>query len=112
MYVADLLVGTVVNVALVSMLAPYVRIGQLNLSKGLLGRLQHTYGALPSRLQVFTKNLGGQSFKYCWKIFSFLKVILLCSVFEAERPGCRFSLQQRMGTYFYKVRIFFSLMIL
>ncbi|XP_062095464.1 protein RETICULATA, chloroplastic [Humulus lupulus] len=72
LYVADLLVGTVVNVALVSMLAPYVRIGQPNLSKGLLGRLQHAYGALPS------------------------------SVFEAERPGCRFSLQQRLGTYFFK----------
>ncbi|KAM6550851.1 hypothetical protein CsatB_000659 [Cannabis sativa] len=72
LYVADLLVGTVVNVVLVGMLAPYVRIGQPNVSKGLLGRLQHAYGALPS------------------------------SVFEAERPGCRFSLEQRIGTYFYK----------
>lgn len=26
-----------------------------------------------------------------------------CSVFEAERPGCRFSVQQRIATYFYKV---------
>ena len=24
-------------------------------------------------------------------------------MFEAERPGCRFSVQQRIGTYFYKV---------
>lgn len=72
LYVADLLVGVVVNIALVGMLAPYVRIGQPSLSKGFLGRLQHAYGALPS------------------------------SVFEAERPGCRFSVQQRIGTYFYK----------
>jgi hypothetical protein len=50
LYVADLLVGVVVNIALVGMLAPYVRIGQPSLSKGFLGRLQHAYGALPSRL--------------------------------------------------------------
>ncbi|KAL5550251.1 hypothetical protein UlMin_000427 [Ulmus minor] len=72
LYVADLLVGVVVNVALVGMLAPYVRIGQPSLSKGFVGRLQHAYNALPS------------------------------SVFEAERPGCRFSVQQRIATYFYK----------
>ncbi|KAL5709431.1 hypothetical protein ACHQM5_020120 [Ranunculus cassubicifolius] len=72
LYVADLLVGVVVNVALVGLLAPYVRIGQPSLSKGFLGRLQHSYNALPS------------------------------SVFEAERPGCRFSVQQRLATYFYK----------
>ncbi|KAJ4837883.1 hypothetical protein Tsubulata_043902 [Turnera subulata] len=72
LYVADLLVGVVVNVALVGMLAPYVRIGQPSVSKGFLGRLQHAYAALPS------------------------------SVFEAERPGCRFSTGQRIGTYFYK----------
>lgn len=29
--------------------------------------------------------------------------MILCSVFEAERPGCRFSIEQRVGTYFYKV---------
>jgi len=72
LYVADLLVGLVVSVALVGMLAPYARIGGPSLSKGFLGRMQHAYGALPS------------------------------SVFEAERPGCRFTIQQRMGTYFYK----------
>lgn len=73
LYVADLLVGLVVNVALVGMLAPYARIGgPPALSKGFLGRMQHAYGALPS------------------------------SVFEAERPGCRFTIKQRMGTYFYK----------
>ncbi|KAJ9185267.1 hypothetical protein P3X46_004921 [Hevea brasiliensis] len=72
LYVADLLVGVVVNVALVSMLAPYARIGQPSVSKGFFGRLLHAYGSLPS------------------------------SVFEAERPGCRYSVQQRIATYFYK----------
>lgn len=72
LYVADLLVGVVVNIALVSMLAPYARIGQPSFAKGFLGRMQHAYAALPS------------------------------SVFEAERPGCRFSVNQRVATYFYK----------
>lgn len=72
LYVADLLVGTVVNVALVGMLAPYARIGKPSISKGFLGNMQKAYAALPS------------------------------SVFEAERPGCRFSVQQRLGTYFFK----------
>lgn len=72
LYAADLLVGVVVNVALVGMLAPYARIGQPSASKGFFGRMIRAYGALPS------------------------------SVFEAERPGCKFSVQQRIGTYFYK----------
>lgn len=72
LYTADLLVGVVVNIALVGMLAPYARIGQPSISKGFLGHLQHAYGALPS------------------------------SVFEAERPGCRFSVKQRIATYFFK----------
>ncbi|KAH6802874.1 reticulata-like protein [Perilla frutescens var. frutescens] len=72
LYTADLLVGVVVNVALVGMLAPYARIGQPSTSRGLLGRMQRGYAALPS------------------------------SVFEAERPGSRFSINQRIGTYFYK----------
>ncbi|KAK9168308.1 hypothetical protein Syun_000448 [Stephania yunnanensis] len=72
LYVADLLVGVVVDIALVGLLAPYVRFGQPSISKGLFGRMQRAYGALPS------------------------------SVFEAERPGCRFSVQQRIATYFYK----------
>ncbi|KAL0911766.1 hypothetical protein M5K25_019927 [Dendrobium thyrsiflorum] len=72
LYAADLLVGLVVNVALVSMLAPYARFGQPSSAKGFFGRMAHAYGALPS------------------------------SVFEAERPGFRYSLQQRIGTYFYK----------
>lgn len=72
LYAADLLVGLVVNVALVSMLAPYARFGQPSSAKGFFGRMAQMYGALPS------------------------------SVFEAERPGFRYSLQQRIGTYFYK----------
>lgn len=72
LYTADMLVGVVVNIALVGMLAPYARMGKLSTSQGLLGRLQHAYAALPS------------------------------SVFEAERPGCSFTVKQRIGTYFYK----------
>ncbi|KAL8167924.1 hypothetical protein V2J09_009423 [Rumex salicifolius] len=72
LYVADLLVGTVVNIALVGMLAPYVRIGQPSVSHGFLGRFQKMYADLPS------------------------------SVFEAQRPGCNFSTKQRIATYFFK----------
>lgn len=72
LFTADLLVGVVVNVALVGMLAPYARIGQPSLSKGSLAVIQRAYGALPS------------------------------SVFEAERPGCKFSVKQRLATYFFK----------
>ncbi|KAK4482676.1 hypothetical protein RD792_009841 [Penstemon davidsonii] len=74
LYAADLLVGIVVDIALVGMLAPYVRIGKpsVSVSHGFLGRLRNVCGALPS------------------------------SVFEAERPGLRFSTQQRIATYFYK----------
>ncbi|XP_043697441.1 protein RETICULATA, chloroplastic-like [Telopea speciosissima] len=72
LFVADLLVGTVVNIALVAMLAPYARFGQPTASKGFLGSLQAANAALPS------------------------------SVFEAERPGCRFTVQQRIATYFCK----------
>lgn len=72
LYAADMLVGVVVNVALVGMLAPYARFGSRSASEGLLGHVRHAYDALPS------------------------------SVFEAERPGCKFSVQQRIGTYFFK----------
>lgn len=72
LYLADLLVGVVVNVALVGMLAPYARIAKPSVQKGVLGRMQHAYAALPS------------------------------SVFEAERPGSRFSMKQRIATYFFK----------
>ncbi|KAI5322546.1 PREDICTED: RETICULATA-RELATED [Prunus dulcis] len=72
LYAADLLVGIAVDIALVGMLAPYARIGKPSVSRGLFGRLQHACAALPS------------------------------SVFEAERPGCKFSVKQRVATYFYK----------
>ncbi|XP_055836294.1 protein RETICULATA-RELATED 1, chloroplastic [Solanum dulcamara] len=72
LYAADLLVGIVVDIALVGMLAPYVRIGKQSVSSSSFGRFRHACGALPS------------------------------SVFEAERPGCKFTLQQRISTFFYK----------
>lgn len=50
LYAADLLVGVVVDIALVGMLAPYARIGQPTMSRGLLGHIQHACAALPSRL--------------------------------------------------------------
>lgn len=49
LYAADLLVGVVVDIALVGMLAPYARIGQQTVSKGFLGRFQHATRTLPSR---------------------------------------------------------------
>ncbi|XP_052173882.1 protein RETICULATA-RELATED 1, chloroplastic [Diospyros lotus] len=72
LYAADLLVGVVVDIALVGMLAPYARIGKPAISSGLFGQIKHACGALPS------------------------------SVFEAERPGCKFTVKQRIATYFYK----------
>lgn len=72
LYTADLLVGVVVNVALVGMLAPYARIGKPATANGFFGRIAGAYGSLPS------------------------------SVFEAERPGCTYQVQQRIGTYFFK----------
>lgn len=72
LYAADLLVGIVVDIALVGLLAPYARIGRPSASTGFFGSLTRACGALPS------------------------------SIFEAERPGCKFTIQQRIGTYFYK----------
>ncbi|KAL1557665.1 retention in endoplasmic reticulum protein 1 [Salvia divinorum] len=72
LYAADLLVGIVVDIALVGMLAPYARLGKKPIRSGFLGRLQLATSALPS------------------------------SIFEAERPGVKFSLQQRIASYFYK----------
>lgn len=53
LYAADVLVGVVVDVALVGMLAPYVRIGKQSVSSGVFGRLQHACAALPSRYVCF-----------------------------------------------------------
>ncbi|KAH1033689.1 hypothetical protein J1N35_045863 [Gossypium stocksii] len=73
LYLADVLVGLVIDVALVGMLAPYARFSQQSAaSRGLFGSLQQACSALPS------------------------------SVFEAERPGCTFSAKQRTATFFYK----------
>lgn len=51
LYAADLLVGVVVNVALVGMLAPYARFGQVSTSNSILGHMTRAYGALPSRYE-------------------------------------------------------------
>ncbi|KAL0927241.1 hypothetical protein M5K25_001405 [Dendrobium thyrsiflorum] len=75
LYAADLLVGVVVDIALVGLLAPYVRFGKpasSASSAGIFGGISRACASLPS------------------------------SVFEAERPGSRFSIKQRIGTYFYK----------
>ncbi|KAJ3680252.1 hypothetical protein LUZ60_016530 [Juncus effusus] len=72
LYAADLLVGIVVDFALVGLLAPYVRFGAISASKSPLSRFNRICSSLPS------------------------------SVFEAERPGCKFTVGQRIGTFFYK----------
>ncbi|KAH9613864.1 hypothetical protein KSS87_015374, partial [Heliosperma pusillum] len=48
LYLADLLVGVVVNVALVGMLAPYARIGQRSVSAGFFGGFSRACRDLPS----------------------------------------------------------------
>ncbi|RRT45279.1 hypothetical protein B296_00045149 [Ensete ventricosum] len=62
LYAADLLVGIVVDIALVGLLAPYVRIGRpsVSASTGFLGSLKRGFEALPSSslflfLTVFLK---------------------------------------------------------
>lgn len=51
LYAADLLVGIVVDIALVGMLAPYARIGRQPVhTSGLFGRMLHACQSLPSRL--------------------------------------------------------------
>lgn len=54
LYAADLLVGIVVDIALVGMLAPYARIGKRSVaSGGLFSGLKNSVAALPSRLLTF-----------------------------------------------------------
>ncbi|KAG2304053.1 hypothetical protein Bca52824_032704 [Brassica carinata] len=74
LYAADLLVGLVVDVALVGLLAPYACIGKTYVASStcLFSCLKRSCAALPS------------------------------SVFEAERPGCKFSINQWTATFFYK----------
>lgn len=53
LYAADLLVGIVVDIALVGLLAPYARIGKPAVSGGgLFGSIQQACAALPSRLYL------------------------------------------------------------
>lgn len=49
LYAADLLVGVVVDFALVGLLAPYARFGQPSMSRGLFGSFNRACAALPSR---------------------------------------------------------------
>lgn len=88
LYVADLLVGVVVNVALVGMLAPYARIGGPSVSKGFLGRMQRAYGALPSRLLAYANGVFLSSDKeQCSVIFLTMKCFQIscsaCSLYLA-----------------------------
>lgn len=55
LYMADLLVGLVVDVALVGMLAPYVRFGKQSMSSGLYGRFQSATASLPSRCSFYLR---------------------------------------------------------
>lgn len=50
LYAADLLVGIVVDIALVGMLAPYARFGKRSVSIGRFAGIQNYIAALPSRL--------------------------------------------------------------
>lgn len=63
LYLADLLVGVVVDIALVGMLAPYARIGKQSvMSRGFFGRLHHACDSLPSRfsrLRLIHKIISG-----------------------------------------------------
>lgn len=42
-------------------------------------------------------------YMWCVCMIKWILALFICSVFEAERPGCRFSVKQRIATYFYKV---------
>ncbi|KAL6195902.1 hypothetical protein ACLB2K_031519 [Fragaria x ananassa] len=97
LYAADLLVGIVVDIALVGMLAPYARIGKPSISHGLFGQMQQACASLPSREASFGTNILLNVSKY-----ESLCIVVSPIVFEAERPGCRFSLKQRVATFFYK----------
>ncbi|CAM6128553.1 unnamed protein product [Calypogeia fissa] len=73
LYLSDLSVGIVLDVALVGLLAPFVKFGAVSTTAGgTRARLSRAIQALPS------------------------------SIFEAQRPGRVFSLQQRIATLFYK----------
>jgi hypothetical protein len=61
LYAADLLVGVAVDIALVGLLAPYVRFGKPSASTGLLGRFNRMAVSLPSRwnfISVVSMDIG------------------------------------------------------
>ncbi|KAL4292673.1 hypothetical protein HN51_043025 [Arachis hypogaea] len=71
--IGDIVVGIIPLVIVVTNLSPIARFGSYSYdSESLLGGIQHTIASLPG------------------------------SVFEAERPGCKFTLKQRIATYFIK----------
>ncbi|TXG71817.1 hypothetical protein EZV62_000396 [Acer yangbiense] len=103
LYLADLLVGVVVDIALVGMLAPYARIWQSTVSSGLFGRIQHACASLSNRILKLPPFLLPEAlYAHIEYILTYGQLFLLCSVFEAERPGCKFSVKRRVATYFYK----------
>jgi Protein RETICULATA-related len=53
LYAADLLVGIVVDIALVGLLAPYVRFGRASASTGPLARFNRACSSLPGRFFFF-----------------------------------------------------------
>ena len=83
LYAADMLVGVVVNVALVGMLAPYARFGSRSASEGLLGRVRHAYDALPSRFVVNRK----LSFKVISKAYHSTSCLNLFVLLKFAQPG-------------------------
>lgn len=72
LYLSDLGVGIVLDIALVGMLAPYVSFGRASAGVGSRARLSRAIQALPS------------------------------SIFEAARPGRSFSVEQRVAAFLYK----------
>ncbi|MCO5568937.1 hypothetical protein L7F22_022640 [Adiantum nelumboides] len=72
LYMADLVVGVVVDVALVSMLAPVIQFQRPTSATGFMAGYSRAIQSLPN------------------------------SVFEAATPGRTFSIQQRLASYFYK----------
>ncbi|KAK6936150.1 Protein RETICULATA-related, partial [Dillenia turbinata] len=107
LYAADLLVGVVVDIALVAMLAPYARIGKPSVSRGFLGQVQRACAALPSSLKIHSGILSIFAITIhagckC-KLIRLRKLLQESNnVFEAERSGCKFSTKQRVATYFYE----------
>ncbi|KAI4965891.1 hypothetical protein ZWY2020_047906 [Hordeum vulgare] len=125
LYAADILIRIVVDIALVGMLAPYVRLGKASASTGLLGRFNRMTGALPSSvlklkgqaadLQAFciaqldfSVVLSARNLQYdnecqeeCQKTDEDIPVPPLIKVLLFGAPGapCRFNLTCDANTY-------------